>query len=176
MAAYAQQPFPNRAIRLVVPSLPGGGTDISARLIAPKMSEQLGQQAVVENRAGAASMIGSERVARATPDGYTLLMGIATLTTQPHIIRKFPFDVVKNFAPVSQAVALPNVPVVHPSLPIGTGKELIGYARTHPNQLSYALAGVGSNLHLTMELFLTTARIKMCYMCRTKASAAQWLI
>src|SRR6188768_2165523 len=101
--AYAQQPFPNRTIRLVVPSLPGGGTDISARLIAPKMSELLGQPVVIENRAGAASMIGSELVARAAPDGHTLLMGIATLTINPHIQRKIPFDVVKDFAPVSQA-------------------------------------------------------------------------
>lgn len=163
MTANAQQPFPIRTIRLIVPSLPGGGTDISARLITPKMSEQLGQQVVVENRAGAASMIGSELVARAAADGYTLLMGIATLTTQPHIIRKLPFDVVKDFAPVSQAVALPNVLVVHPSLPTRTVKELIGFARTHPNQLSYASAGVGSNLHLTMELFLTSANIKMVH-------------
>ncbi len=131
LPAGAQQPFPARAIRLIVPSLPGGGTDITARLLAPKMSEILGQQIVVENRAGAASIIGSELVARATPDGHTLLMAIATLTVNPHILRKIPFDVTKDFSPVSQAVVLPNVLVVHPSLPAKTVKDLLGFARAH---------------------------------------------
>jgi len=163
IGADAQQPFPNRAVRLVVPSLPGGGTDISARLIAPKMSELLGQPVVIENRAGAAMMIGGELVARAAPDGHTLLMGIATLTINPHIHRKMPFDAVKDFAPVSQVAVLPNVLVIHPSLPVNSVKELIGFARAHPHQLSYASAGVGSNLHLTMELFLNMAHIRMVH-------------
>ena len=163
LTASAQQPFPHRAIRLIVPSLPGGGTDITARLIAPKMSEVLGQQVVVENRAGAASMIGSEAVARAAPDGHTLLMGIATLTINPHIQRKMPFDVVKDLTPVSQAVILPNVLITHPSVPAKTVKELIGFARAHPDQLNYASAGVGSNIHLTMALFLNMAKIKIVH-------------
>ncbi len=163
LTASAQQPFPHRAIRLIVPSLPGGGTDITARLIAPKMSEVLGQQVVVENRAGAASMIGSEAVARATPDGHTLLMGIATLTINPHIQRKMPFDVVKDLTPVSQAVILPNVLITHPSVPAKTVKELIAFARAHPDQLNYASAGVGSNIHLAMALFLNMAKIKIVH-------------
>ena len=163
LTASAQQPFPHRAIRLIVPSLPGGGTDITARLIAPKMSEVLGQQVVVENRAGAASMIGSEAVARAAPDGHTLLMGIATLTINPHIQRKMPFDVVKDLTPVSQAVILPNVLITHPSVPAKTVKELISFARAHPDQLNYASAGVGSNIHLTMALFLNMAKIKIVH-------------
>jgi tripartite-type tricarboxylate transporter receptor subunit TctC len=161
--AHAQQSFPSRTIRLIVPSLPGGGTDISARLIAPKMSEILGQQVVIENRAGAASMIGSELVARSSPDGHTLLMGIATLTTTPHIQRKLPFDVLKDFAPVSQAVVVPNVLIVHPSVPVRSMKEFIAFAQKNPNQLSYASAGVGSNLHLTMALLLTMANIKLVH-------------
>jgi tripartite-type tricarboxylate transporter receptor subunit TctC len=161
--AHAQQAFPNRAIRLIVPSLPGGGTDISARLIAPKMSEILGQQVVIENRAGAASMIGSELVARAAPDGHTLLMGIATLTVNPHIQRKLPFDVVKDLAPVSQAVVVPNVLIVHPSVPVKSMKEFIAFARKNPHQLSYASAGVGSNLHLTMALLLNMANIQLVH-------------
>ncbi|MEQ1774352.1 MAG: tripartite tricarboxylate transporter substrate binding protein [Burkholderiales bacterium] len=161
--AHAQQPFPNRAIRLIVPSLPGGGTDISARLIAPKMSEILGHQVVVENRAGAASMIGSELVARAAPDGHTLLMGIATLTINPHIQRKLPFDVAKDLAPVSQAVIVPNALIVHPSVPVKNMKAFIAFARAHPNQLSYASAGVGSNLHLTMALLLNMANIQLVH-------------
>ena len=163
LTASAQQPFPHRAIRLIVPSLPGGGTDITARLIAPKISEVLGQQVVVENRAGAASMIGSEAVARAAPDGHTLLMGIATLTINPHIQRKMPFDVVKDLTPVSQAVILPNVLITHPSVPAKTVKELIAFARAHPDQLNYASAGVGSNIHLTMALFLNMAKIKIVH-------------
>ncbi len=163
LTASAQQPFPHRAIRLIVPSLPGGGTDITARLIAPKMSEVLGQQVVVENRAGAASMIGSEAVARAAPDGHTLLMGIATLTINPHIQRKLPFDVVKDLTPISQAVVLPNVLITHPSVPAKTVKELISFARAHPDQLNYASAGVGSNIHLTMALFLNMAKIKIVH-------------
>ena len=163
LPASAQQPFPNRAIRLVVPSLPGGGTDISARLIAPKMNEMLGQQVVIENRAGAAMMIGGEAVARAAPDGHTLLMGISTLTINPHIHRKMPFDAVKDFAPVSQVAVVSNVLVLHPSVPVRTVKELIAFARAHPDQLSYASAGVGSNIHLTMALFLNMAGIKMVH-------------
>ena len=162
--AHAQQQvFPNRAIRLVVPSLPGGGTDISARLIAPKMSEVLGQQVVIENRAGAAMIIGGETVARAAPDGHTLLMGIATLTINPHIHRKMPFDAVRDFAPVSQVAVVSSVLITHPSVPVKTVKELIGFARAHPDQLSYASAGVGSNIHLTMALFLNMAGIKMVH-------------
>jgi tripartite-type tricarboxylate transporter receptor subunit TctC len=161
-AAQAQN-YPVRAVRLVVPSVAGGGTDISARLIAPKMSEFLGQQVVVENRAGAAMMIGGETVARAAPDGYTLLMGISTLTINPAIHRNMPFDVQRDFAPVSQVVSQPNLLVVHPSVPVKTTRELIAFARTRPNQLNYGSAGVGSNPHLTMELFLYMANIKMVH-------------
>ena len=175
MVASAQQPFPNRAIRLVVPSLPGGGTDISARLIAPKMSEVLGQQVVIENRAGAAMMIGGELVARAAADGHTLLMGIATLTINPHIHRKMPFDAVKDFAPVSQVAIVPNVLITHPSVPVKSVKEFIAFARAHPNQLSYASAGVGSNLHLTMALLLNMRTLNWC-MYRTRVRAApRWI-
>ncbi len=160
--AYAQN-YPTRAVRLIVPSVAGGGTDISARLIAPKMGEILGQQVVVENRAGAAMMIGGEAVARAVPDGYTLLMGISTLTINPSIHKKMPFDVLRDFAPVSLVVSQPNVLVVHPSVPVKTTRELIAFARTHANQLNYGSAGVGSNPHLTMELFLNMAKIKMVH-------------
>jgi len=146
-----------------VPSLPGGGTDISARLIAPKLSDFLGQQVVVDNRAGAASMIGTEAVARAAPDGYTLLMGISTLTINPSMHVKMPYDAGRDFAPVSQVAVLPNVLVVHPSVPAKTVKELIALARARPTQLTYASAGVGSNLHLTMELFLHMAGIRMVH-------------
>ncbi len=157
------QTWPTKSIRLIVPSVAGGGTDISARLIAPKMSEILGQQMVVENRGGAAMMIGGEAVARAAPDGYTLLMGISTLTINPSIHKSMPFDVQRDFAPVSQVVSQPNLLVVHPSVPVKTTRELINFTRTHANQLNYGSAGVGSNPHLTMELFLYMANIKMVH-------------
>jgi tripartite-type tricarboxylate transporter receptor subunit TctC len=157
------QTYPTRPVRLIVPSVAGGGTDISARLIAPKMSEILGQQVVVENRAGAAMMIGGEAVARAAPDGYTLLMGISTLTINPSIHKSMPFDVLRDFAPVSLVVSQPNILVVHPSVPVKTTRELIAFTRTHANQLNYGSAGVGSNPHLTMELFLNMANIKMVH-------------
>ena len=157
------QTWPVKPVRLIVPSSPGGGTDISSRLIAPRLSQELGQQVVVENRAGAGTMIGSEAVARAAPDGYTLLMGISTLTINPHILRKLAFDAMKDLAPVSQAVVLPNMLVSHPSLPAKTVKELIAFARARPGQLNFGSAGVGTNPHLCMELFLAMTGLKMVH-------------
>jgi len=161
--AHAQQAYPVRPVRLVVPAAPGGGTDITARIIAPKLSELLGQQVVVENRAGAGTMIGSEAVARAAPDGYTLLMGISTLAINPAMYKKVPYDALKDFAPISQVVSLPNVLVTHPSLPAKTVKELVAFARARPGQLNYASAGVGTNPHLSMELFLAMTGLKMIH-------------
>jgi len=162
-AVDAQGTYPVKPVRLIVPSVAGGGTDISARLIAPKLGEFLGQQVVVENRAGAAMIIGGEIVARAAPDGYTLLMGISTITINPSIHKKMPFDALRDFAPISQVVSQPNILVVHPSVPAKTVKELIAFTRKHPNQLDYGTAGTGSNPHLTMELFLSMAGIKMVH-------------
>lgn len=162
-AAQAQQSYPARPIRLVVPSSPGGGTDITARIIAPKLSEYLGQQVVIENRPGAGTMIGGEVVARATPDGYTLLMGISTLAINPAMYKKVPYDALKDFAPISQVVAVPNILVTHPSLPVRTVKELIALAKARPGQINFASAGIGTNPHLSMELFLSMAGIKMVH-------------
>lgn len=161
-AADAQQ-YPVRAIRLVVPSAPGGGTDISARILAPKLSEYLGQQVVVDNRPGAGTMIGGEVVARAAPDGYTLLMGISTLAINPAVYKKVLYDALRDFAPISQAVSLSNVIVSHPSLPAKNVKELIAIARARPGQLNFASAGIGTSPHLSMELFLVLAGVKMLH-------------
>ena len=161
--AQAQQPYPARPVRLVVPSAPGGGTDITARVMAPKLGEFLGQQVVVENRAGAGTMIGGEVVARAAPDGYTLLMGISTLAINPAMYKKVPYDALKDFAPITQAVSLPNILVTHPSLPVKTVKELIAFAKARPGQLQFASAGVGTNPHLAAELFLSMAGIRMLH-------------
>ncbi len=161
--SHAQQSYPTRAVRLIVPSAPGGGTDISARLIAPKLSEFLGQQVVVENRAGAAMMIGGEAVARAAPDGHTLLMGISTLTVNPAIHKKMPYDTLRDFAPISLVVSLPNILVSHPSLPAKTVKELIAFAKLRPGELNFASAGLGSSVHMSMELFLSMTGLKMVH-------------
>ncbi|MBI1989333.1 MAG: tripartite tricarboxylate transporter substrate binding protein [Betaproteobacteria bacterium] len=160
--AHAQG-YPSRPVRLIVPTSPGGGTDISARMIAPKLAEYLGQQIVVDNRPGASTMIGVELVARAAPDGYTLLMGISSLAIAPYIQTKVPYDAVKDFAPVSQVVVLSNLMVSHPSLPARAVKELVAFARTRPGQINFAAGSVGSNPHLAMELFLSMTGLKMVH-------------
>ena len=162
-AAHAQPTYPTRPVRFVVPSAPGGGTDITARIVAPKLSEYLGQQVVVENRAGAGTMIGGEAVARAAPDGYTLLVGISTLAINPAMYRKVPYDALKDFAPITQLVSLSNILVTHPSLPVQSVKSLIAFAKARPGQIHYASAGVGTNPHLSVELFLTMAGLKMIH-------------
>lgn len=161
--ATAQQTYPARPIRLIVPSAPGGGTDITARIMAPKLSEYLGQQVVVENRAGAASMIGGEAVARSAPDGYTLLMGISTLAINPAMYRKMAYDALKDFAPVSQVVTLSNVLVTHPTLPAKSVKELVAFSKARPGQINFGSAGVGTNPHLSLELFLSMTGLKMTH-------------
>ncbi len=159
----AAQNYPTRAVRLVVPSSPGGGTDISARILAPQLTQFLGQQVVVENRPGAGTMIGGEAVARAAPDGYTLLMGISTLAINPAMYKKVPYDALKDLAPISQAVALSNVLVVHPSLPAKSVKEFVALVKPRPGQINFASAGVGTSPHLSMELFLVMTGLKMVH-------------
>ena len=158
--AYAQ-PYPAKPVRLIVPSSPGGGTDIVARIISPDLSKRLGQQVVVENRAGAGTMIGIEAAARSAPDGYTLLMGLSTLAINSALYKKVPYDPVRDFAPITQAVSSASIIVVHPSVPVKSVKELIAFARARAGQLNYASAGVGTYPHMTMALFLSMAGLKM---------------
>ena len=162
-AAHAQESYPTRLIRLIVPSSPGGGTDMSARIIAPKLSELLGQQVVVDNRAGAAAMIGTEAVAKAAPDGYTLLMGQSTMTIVPSTYKSIRFDPVRDFAPISMVVVVPQLLVGHVSLPPRNVQELIALAKARPGQLDYAAGGYGGNPHMCMELFLSMAGVKITY-------------
>jgi len=157
------QDFPSKPLRLVVGSTPGGGTDISARLIAPKMSEQLGQQVVVENRPGATTTIGVNYVVRSAPDGYTLLMGVSSLAINPHILKNVPYDALKDLAPVTQVLVAPNIMVAHPSLPIRTVKDLVAFARARPGQLNFAAGGAGSSQHLAIELFLYMTGTKIVH-------------
>ena len=155
--------YPDRPVRLIVPSPPGGGTDTATRMIAPKLSEYLGQQIVIDNRGGASGNIGAELGARAAPDGYTLVAAIASLTSNPALMKKVPYDLERDFAPISMTVTVPNVLVSHPSLPAKTVKELIAFARARPGQLQFASAGVGSMPHLMMEFFLNMTGLKLVH-------------
>ena len=157
------QPYPVKPVRLIVPTAPGGGTDISARLIAPKMSEILGQQVIVENRAGGNTTVGNDFVAKSPPDGYTLLMGISSIAINPHTQTKLPYDTLKDFTPISQVVIVPLILVSHPSLPPKNLKELIAFVRPRSGQLNYGTGSVGSNPHLAMELFLSMTGLKVAH-------------
>jgi tripartite-type tricarboxylate transporter receptor subunit TctC len=162
-AAAQTLAYPARPVRIIVPSSPGGGSDLTARLIAPRLGELMRQQIVIDNRPGAGTAIGAELVARAAPDGYTLLLGSTALVTTAAMHRKLPFDTLRDFAPITQYVAMPNLLVAHPSLPVTSVKDLIAFARSRPGQLTFASAGVGSNPQLTMELFLSMTGLKMVH-------------
>ncbi|MPZ46367.1 MAG: tripartite tricarboxylate transporter substrate binding protein [Betaproteobacteria bacterium] len=160
--AFAQA-YPVKPVRIVVPSSAGGGTDIITRVLAPELSKRLGQQVVVDNRPGAGTMIGIEMVAKSPADGYTLLMGLSTLAINSALYKKVPYDPVKDFAPVTLATTSASILVVHPSLPVKTLKDLIAFARARPGQLNYASAGTGTYPHMTYELFLSMAKLKMVH-------------
>jgi len=155
--------YPTKPVRMVVGFAPGGGTDTTARAIANKLNDLLGQQIIIDNRAGAAGNIATELVAKANPDGYTLLLGtIAALAINPSLYRtKLPFDSVKDFAPIIQAVDSTNILSVHPSVPVGSVKELIALAKA--KSLNYGSSGVGGTGHLAGELFDTMAGTKMTH-------------
>jgi tripartite-type tricarboxylate transporter receptor subunit TctC len=163
-AANAQEDFPNRPIRLVVPFAAGGSTDIVARIVAAKMTDILKQPVIVENRAGAGGNAGAAAVAKAPPDGYTVLMGtVATHAINPALYTKMPYDPVKDFAPVSLLVNVPNVVVVHPSLNVKTVGELIALLKANPGKYEYASSGIGTPLHLSGALFESMADVKMVH-------------
>lgn len=152
-SAYAQD-YPVKPIRFIAPNLPGGPTDILARLIGQKLSESLGQPVVIENRAGAGGNIGTEAAAKAPPDGYTLVTGNnATFGANVSLYKHLGFDPVKDFAPVSLVATQPNILVVHPSLPATSVKQLIALAKARPGQLNYSGSGMGAAAHLSAELF-----------------------
>jgi tripartite-type tricarboxylate transporter receptor subunit TctC len=162
-AAAAHAQYPAKPVRIVVPSSAGGGTDIIARIVSPKLSERLGQQIVIDDRPGAGTMIGAELVAKAPPDGYTLLISPSTLATNPIIYRKVPYNALTDFAPVTLVLSAPNILVVHPSLPVKTVKELIWFAQARPGELNFASAGAGTGPHLAMELFMSMADVRMVH-------------
>ena len=153
VGASAVDDYPSRPLRAIVPNAPGGGSDISGRIVASALGEALGQQVVVDNRPGAGGTMGVSTAARAQPDGYTLLMGnISTHGINVAVFKNLPYDPVKDFAPVSMLGTTPNVLVVHPSVPAKNFKEFIAYARAHPGTIRYGSSGTGGSPHLAMEL------------------------
>ncbi|HXF67447.1 MAG TPA: tripartite tricarboxylate transporter substrate binding protein [Burkholderiales bacterium] len=162
--AAAAQPYPARPIRLVVPYPPGGNVDITARVIGPLLGEQLGQTIVVDNRSGAGGNLGANLVARAAPDGYTLLMGSSgPLAINPIVIRDTPYDSLKDFAPVSRVHVVPLVVLAGQKAGIGSVKELVALARANPGKVTVASAGTGTTNHLGIELFSMMAGVKVLH-------------
>ncbi len=157
------QAYPNRPIRMVVSIPAGSGTDTVARVIAQGLSERLGRQVVVENRPGAGTIIGNEIVAKAKPDGYTLLMNGAALTIAPAMYKKLPYDTVRDFAAITIAVSSPNLVTVHPSVPVKSVKDMIALAKARPGQILFSSGGRGTNSHLATELFASMAQIRMTH-------------
>ena len=159
--AEAQSNYPSRPVRIVVPSPPGGGTDIIARVLAQYFSTTMGQQFFVENRPGAGNMIGIESVARAAPDGYTLLFVPSTLALNTVMYKKVSYDPVRDFAPITLAAAANNVLVVNPTVPAKTLSELVALAKEKPGQLTYGTPGIGTSPHMSMELLKSLAGIDL---------------
>lgn len=155
------QSYPVKSVRIVVPWPPGGGTDIFARVIGQKLSATWGQQVIVENRPGATGNIGAQVVAKATPDGYTLLIATITLATSPSLYKSLGYDPLTDLDPVTLIAGVPHLLVVHPSMPVKNVNNLIALAKQRPNEINYASAGIGSPFHLAAELFNLLAGIKM---------------
>jgi tripartite-type tricarboxylate transporter receptor subunit TctC len=156
--AFAQA-FPTHPIRIIVALAPGGGTDNLTRVMAAKMNEFLGQQVVVENKAGAGGQIGADFVAKSPPDGYTLLNTDTSFTSNPSLFKKLPYDSVKDFAPVSLLAASPVLLLIHPSVPAKSLKELLALAHSKPKLFNFAMGGFGSGTHLAVEQFKTATKI-----------------
>jgi len=160
-ASVCAQSYPAKPVRMIIPFAPGGNTDIIGRVFTPKFSEALGQQVVIDNRGGAGSTIGTELAARAPADGYVLLMVSAAHTINPAMIRKLPYDSVRDFAPISVIADVPTAFVVHPSLPARNLTEFLAIARARPGEIFYSTAGRGTVGHLSAELLNSIAKVKL---------------
>lgn len=162
--AAAQAPYPSRPVRIIVPFPPGGPADVLARLVGDRLAQVLGKPFVVENKAGAGGNIGMEQGARAAPDGYTLTLApVGNLTVAPALYEKLPYDPVKDFAPITVLASVPNVLIVHPSVPARTVAELVALAKAKPGSLNYASPGNGSIPHLAGELFKRMAGVDIVH-------------
>ena len=161
--AHAQG-YPSRPIRIVVPFPPGGGTDVGTRIIAQKLQESLGQSVVVENKGGAAGILGTEYTAKAAPDGYTIMMGnIGTHATNVSLYRKLPYDPVKDFVPISQVAGLPMLLLVHPAVMANSVVELVALAKAKPGALNYSSSGAGGMPHVSAALFASMTGIELVH-------------
>ena len=159
----AAQSFPSKPVRLIVPFPAGGGIDFVARALAPRLSELMGQSFIVDNRVGASGTIGTEAVAKAAPDGYTLLATFSSHTQNASLYAKLGYDTVRDFAPVTQIATVANILVVNPALPVKTVKDLVALAKKRPGEILYASIGNGTPSHLSAELFDSMAGIKMTH-------------
>ena len=157
------QSYPARTVRVIAPYAPGGGSDILGRMLGAKVSEELGQQFLVDNRPGGNSTIGTQMIARAAPDGYTLGVIDSALTTNPALFTNLPYDAIKDFAPVTVMASSPFILLAHPSLPVKTPKELVALAKSRPGQLTFGSAGGGTGTHRSMELFRLTTGINVIH-------------
>ncbi len=163
-SAYAfAQSYPSKPVRFVIPSAPGGSTDIVGRLVGQKLTASLGQTVVIENRPGAGGIIGTEVVSRAAPDGYTLLLAPGSHAINASLYRKLPFDTVKDFDAVIHICTLTGILVAHPSLPVRSVRELVAFARAKPGEVNFASAGSGTVTHLTGEMFKTMAKVDILH-------------
>jgi len=163
-SAHSQSNYPQRPVRMVIPFAPGGASDFVGRIMQAKMSEELGQQLVIDNRTGAAGNIGVEVAARANPDGYTILLGnVGTMAINPGLYVKFPIKPLNDLIAITQVVDVPGSLVVNPSLPVNNVKELIEYAKAHQGQLNFGSPGTGSANQLEMEFFMRSTGIKMTH-------------
>jgi tripartite-type tricarboxylate transporter receptor subunit TctC len=161
--ARAADDYPTRAVRVIVPFAPGGGTDVVGRILAQQLSQRLGQSFVVENRPAGSGIVGTELVAKAQGDGYTLLFAFSSLSSSAKLISHLPYDPVADFAPVALATTSPLVLFLHPSVPAKDLREFIAYARANPGKLNYGSSGPGSSPHLATELLMSLAGIQMTH-------------
>ena len=163
-ATVLAQNYPAKTIRLVLPFTAGSAVDVLARLYGQKVTENWGQQVLVDNRIGAAGIIGMEAIAKSAPDGYTLGMGnLATLAINPNLYAKLPYNAQRDYAPISLTATIRNCLIVHPSLPVRSVKELIAFAKAHPGELNYATGGVGSAQHIPMEMLKAMTGINVVH-------------
>jgi tripartite-type tricarboxylate transporter receptor subunit TctC len=162
-SSASAQPYPNHVVRIILPYPPGGSLDALGRMVFDRMSQTLGQQFVIDYRPGASGSIGTELVARAVPDGHTILLNTLPFVVNPSLYKKLPYDTVKDFAPVSLLASSPFVLVVHPSVPVKTVAEFIALAKQRPGKLNYSSAGIGTNLHVAAELFKNLSKTDLLH-------------
>lgn len=162
-AEAATQAYPARPLRFIAPFAAGGGSDVIARKLAQKLSEALGQAVVVENRTGGSGVIGADATAKSAPDGYTIMMTTPTFTVNPGLMRKLPYDALRDFAPVSLIATAPHLLAVHPSIPAKTVADVVALAQARPEHLTFSSGSTGGSSHLAGELFNSIARIRMTH-------------